>query len=105
MRFLFKFLSLLFLSVAIIAGVVDALQSVALDKIVLTSFGETWFEFHPGSLNLSQALIQRYVHPMIWDPGVQWVLLQPTIAVFLVLAFLFYILSYRRKRPEDKHLA
>jgi hypothetical protein len=32
--------------------------------------GQVWFDTHHASLNLSQAIIQRYVHPVLWDPGV-----------------------------------
>ena len=105
MRFIIRTFSLIFLAIAILAAVVDALQSVAIGRVVLSPLGATWFEFHADSLNVSQAVIQRYVHPIIWDPIIQWILLQPTLAVFLVLSFLFYILAYKRKRPEDRFMA
>ncbi|MGH6914210.1 MAG: hypothetical protein ACREH6_11185 [Geminicoccaceae bacterium] len=30
--------------------------------------GELWYALDRGSLNLVQAVIQRYVHPALWDP-------------------------------------
>jgi hypothetical protein len=33
-----------------------------------TTAGRMWFELHVGSLNLAQAIVQRYVHPGLWDP-------------------------------------
>tara|TARA_R110002126_G_scaffold258315_7_gene401272 strand:- start:850 stop:1170 length:321 start_codon:yes stop_codon:yes gene_type:complete len=105
MRFISKTLSLIFLAIAIIAAVVDALQSVAQGKLSLTPLGATWFNFHSDSLNLSQALIQRYVHPFVWDPIMQWILLQPTLIIFLVLSLIFYMISYKRKSAADRFFA
>lgn len=104
MRFIIRTFSLIFLAIAILAAVADALQSVAISRVSLSPLGAAWFNFHPDSLNVSQAIIQRYVHPIVWDPIIQWVLLQPTMAVFLVLSFLFYILAYKRNRPEDRFM-
>ena len=39
--------------------------------------GELWYRLHPGSLNLSQAVIQRYVHPSVWEPGIVTLLRWP----------------------------
>ncbi len=32
------------------------------------SAGQLWFELHVASLNLTQAIVQRYIHPGLWDP-------------------------------------
>ena len=42
--------------------------------------GEYWFEADSESLNLVQAVIQRYLHPSIWDPVLVNVLLWPVAA-------------------------
>lgn len=104
MRFIFRFISIICLAVAIIAGVVDALHSVVVGQLELTSLSETWVGFHPQSLELVTITIQTYLLKEAWDPIAQWILLQPSSAVFLVLSFLFYVLSYKRERPEDRYL-
>ena len=38
------------------------------------ALGELWFNWHRGSLNFLQAIIQRYIHPAIWEPGIVTVL-------------------------------
>lgn len=43
-----------------------------------TTLGGIWFAAHSDSLNLSQAVIQRYIHPAIWDPALQWFLTNGT---------------------------
>ena len=30
--------------------------------------GEIWFRLDNASLNLTQAIVQRYLHPFLWDP-------------------------------------
>ncbi|MGE0257047.1 MAG: hypothetical protein AB7N54_04840 [Alphaproteobacteria bacterium] len=63
--------------------------------------GELWFRVHHASLNLAQAVIQRYVDARLWDPVIVTVLLWPAFAVLgvpgLLLAWLF-----RRRRPPPK---
>ena len=105
MRFLLRFISMMFLVVAVITGVVDAIQTVAADRLNLTILGEAWYSFSPDSLNAAQAVVQRYVHPLLWDPVIQWVLLQPAAAVFLALSLVFYLLGYKRKKPAGRFAA
>ncbi len=39
--------------------------------------GEIWFTIHVGSLNLIQAITQRYIHPALWDPIIAGMLQWP----------------------------
>lgn len=103
MRFIFRFISIICLASAIIIGVIDALHSVVIGQISLAPLGETWVGFHPGSLELVTIAIQTYLLEAAWDPVTQWILHQPSSVIFLVLSFLFYMLSYRRKRPENRY--
>ena len=53
---------------------------------------ELWFKAHVGSLNLAQAITQRYLHPTLWDPVIVSVLRWPlwslagALGAFLLLA-------------------
>ncbi|WP_158047434.1 hypothetical protein [Skermanella pratensis] len=47
----------------------------------LSAAGELWYRLHPGSLNLMQAVVQRYLAPELWDPGLLTVLLWPAALV------------------------
>lgn len=42
----------------------------ALGRYEPTTIGRLWFDLHVGSLNLVQAIVQRYIHPSLWDPVV-----------------------------------
>jgi hypothetical protein len=41
------------------------------------TIGRLWFDLHVGSLNLVQAIVQRYIHPGLWDPLIVFVLRWP----------------------------
>jgi hypothetical protein len=43
--------------------------------------GELWYALDRGSLNLAQAITQRYLHPAIWDPLLVSVLQWPAWAL------------------------
>ncbi len=66
--------------------------------------GEYWFKAHSESLNLAQAIIQRYLHPSIWDPFLVNILLWPValglglIAVMFALPGILIVSLFRRRR-------
>ncbi len=97
-RFFFRFLSVVALAVAVILAVVDATRSIAASELVLTPLGTSWFAVSPESLNVAQALVQRYVFPVLWDPIIVTILTLPGFVVFLVLALLFYMIGRRPAR-------
>ena len=39
--------------------------------------GELWYALDRGSLNIAQAITQRYLHPVLWDPILQSALTWP----------------------------
>lgn len=102
MRFLLNAFSLIALIVAVISAVVDMIKSVAASEIVLTPLGADWYALSADTLNVTQEVIQRHVHPYVWDPVVQWILLQPTWAVFVVLSLVFYIMGWRKPKPAGR---
>lgn len=97
-RFLFRLLAMISLCVAVIMAVLDGARSVAASSVVLKPLGVSWFETSPDTLNLAQAIVQRYLLPVIWDPAMIWVLNQPGFAVMGVLSLLLYIAGYKRKK-------
>ena len=50
------------------------------------STGQLWFNISPDTLNLSQAVIQRYVHPSVWDPIIIWILSQSAWLVLTIIS-------------------
>jgi hypothetical protein len=60
--------------------------------------GQLWFDLHPASLNLVQAVIQRYVAPWLWDPVITTVLFFWAFAALAVPGLLLLWLCRPRHR-------
>jgi hypothetical protein len=104
MRFVLRFMSLALLVVAVIAGVVDAIQSVAAGRPEMTPLGLAWSEASPDTLELARTFVESRA-PYLWDPVIGWVLLQPAVAVLLALSLVFYLIGYRRPHPAGRFAA
>ena len=105
MRFVARVFSLIFLVFAVIAGMVDAIQSVAAGQPVLKSLIDSWSSNSPDTLILLEDAAATYLPSFVWDPGALWVLAQPAFAVFLLLSLIFYLAGYRRTRPAGRFAA
>lgn len=71
----------------------DAWQSILL--------GELWYMLDAQGLNFTQAIIQRYLFPALWDPTITTVLLWPAWADFIVPGMVFLIIFHKRKKAAD----
>jgi|SRR6516225_8751690 hypothetical protein len=60
------------------------------------ALGQLWFDLNRSSLNLVQAVVQRYIHPFLWDPIIVSILLCWAFAVLMVLGVLILALFWRR---------
>ena len=65
------------------------------------ALGQLWYNLSPSSLNLVQAVVQRYIHPFLWDPIIVTVLLWWAFAVLMVLGLLILALPDRRGRAKE----
>lgn len=98
LRKLSQLLGFASLALAVITAVLDLTRSIADTSIVIVPLGKVWFDFSPSSLNLAQALTQRYISPLLWDPVILNILLMPAWLVFLVLSALFLFLGRNRQQ-------
>jgi hypothetical protein len=64
----------------------------------MVPLGELWFKLHSNSLNASQAGIQRYVAPWLWEPVITTILLWPGWAVFGVPGVLLLWAGRKKSR-------
>ncbi|MDX3929928.1 MAG: hypothetical protein QHC90_29585 [Shinella sp.] len=96
MRFLFRFASLLALVLAVMAGTIDAIQSVSASEPVLTPLAVAWSAASPSTLAIVADTIMNRLHPYLWNPTAMWILSQPAFAVFLALALVFWMIGYKR---------
>jgi hypothetical protein len=93
-----RFLAWLFIALGLGVFAYDVWVFLNSGAVNLTALGQLWYSLHPGSLNLVQAVIERYVHPFLWDPIIISVLLTPASLVFVVIGIVLALLFRRRKR-------
>jgi len=60
------------------------------------ALGQLWYQLNRSSLNLVQAVVQRYIHPFLWDPIIVSILLSWAFLVLTVLGVLLLIVFRRR---------
>ena len=94
----------LLIAAALVALGADALASLDAGDLRLDPLGAVWFKIDVASLNLAQAVIQRYVSPWLWDPAIQWLLAQPAAAVAAVpgAALLWFFRAPASRRPRRR---
>jgi hypothetical protein len=64
------------------------------------ALGQLWFDVNRSSLNLTQAVVQRYIHPFVWDPIIVSILLCWAFPVLVVLGLAILAISGGRVRPR-----
>ena len=60
------------------------------------ALGQLWYDLNRSSLNLVQAVVQRYIHPFLWDPIIVSILLCWAVAVLMVVGLVILAVSHRR---------
>lgn len=91
------------LALAVITAVLDLTKSIADSAISIKPLGLAWLEFSPNTLNDAQAFISGYLHPIIWDPIIQKLLLAPSWVIFGVIWFVLSMITRKRhSRFETK---
>jgi len=86
------YVGLVFLGMAVAALAYELWQASASGAYRMIAAGELWFKLHGPSLNFSQAVIQRYVHPALWDPGIVTLLKWPAWSLFGAIGAVLIIL-------------
>jgi hypothetical protein len=77
----------------------DALVWIDTKRWAPIALGQLWYELSRSSLNLVQAVVQRYIHPFLWDPIIVSVLLSWAFAVLMILGVLL-LAVFRKRAPR-----
>ena len=85
-------------AVAFMAAGAEILASLEAGAYQGLAIGHLWFKIDAASLNLSQAVIQRRIHPSVWDPVIVTFLGWPAWIVFGVLGPALALLFRKRDR-------
>jgi len=96
-----RFFGWLFLVLALLAWGAELLRWMESGHYQFVALGEIWFRLDSPSLNLVQAVTQRYIHPFLWDPVIVTVLLSPG---WLPPALLSALFLYRGYRSRKRHI-
>jgi hypothetical protein len=75
--FILRLIAVVFLIFTFIAVGVEVLGLVRTGQWNGLTAGQLWMSFHAQSLDGAQSFVQRYFYPVIWEPGIAWILRQP----------------------------
>lgn len=99
--FIFRILGLWILILGFMAFVYDATKTMANNgSLTITSLSGHWASIHEKSFSFLENMISSLVHPLAWDPLVQYCLLLPAWLAFGVLGSWMYWIGRHRKKVE-----
>lgn len=108
MRMIMRLIGSLFLALMLIMIVMDGAKVLSSNELAFTPLGQIWFEIDRAlgtlTLNTLQAIVQRYVHPIVWDPIIVTVLGAPAWLICAILGVVFLFLGRTRTRERYKHI-
>ena len=98
-RFILRFLGLLFLALGFIFLVYDGTKSIADQTLYLSTVGSAWANIHQSSLSAMQPLVERLLGHWFWQGVMQrYFLDQPAFLVLAIVGGILILLG-RKKRP------
>ena len=97
-RFLFRFLGLIFLAAAFILVIYDGTKSIASNSVSLTTMQALWELINAASLAKLKPLIEPYASGLLWDPVTVSILAAPAWSLLGVFGILLLLLG-RKKKP------
>ncbi len=65
-----------------------------------SSLGASWAAVDIASLNLAQAVVQRYISPWLWDPAIQGLLAAPMWLVLAIIGVIALANDALRRRGQ-----
>ena len=111
------FLGIVFFILTLVSNYFDIISQID-NKSTVTQLGQLWFHFSPGSLQLTETIVSRYVDPcsaleilncsgFIWHPFISSILLLPAAPVLAFFSFIlitFGIKKSGRKRANNQSI-
>ncbi|WP_457581899.1 hypothetical protein [Ensifer canadensis] len=104
MCFVLRLASFVVLLAAVLAGAVDAIQSVAASELVMTSLGDDLEALGADTASWVQFAQRTDTGPTVWHTVLHWFLTQPAFALLALLALLLWMAGYK-KRPAAGRFA
>jgi len=108
MKTVLRLIGSAFLALMLIFIVMDGAKILSSSEFVFTPLGQVWFQIDQSlgtlTLNTLQAVVQRYVHPVVWDPILITVIGAPAWLICAILGGLFLYWGRTRTRERYKHI-
>jgi len=97
-RFLFRFLGLVLMTLGFLVLVYDGTKSIADQTVYITKVGPAWESVHQNSLKALEPLVERFAGTWIWNSIIQaYFLNQPAALVLAIVGGLLILLGQKRK--------
>jgi hypothetical protein len=96
MRIAARLFGLFFLLAALLVLGADLAAAGEGNDTEMMPLGALWYALDPASLNLVQAVIERYIWEPLWDPVLLAVLQWPAAPTFGLLGVLLMVLGFVR---------
>jgi hypothetical protein len=80
----------------------DLYLSLTAGRLVATPLGEIWFALSPQTLYLAEPAVSRYLHPVVWQQGIQNILVLPGVLALALLAALILVVARLIYRPTRR---
>jgi hypothetical protein len=97
-RSFLRFLAFLLLAAGFVAAVMDAARSLANSSLTLARLEGTVVRLLGERALTLQPLIERNIHPLLWDPVMTTLLLAPTSLMLLAMGLVLHWLG----RPAQR---
>jgi hypothetical protein len=100
-----RLLGIFFVVVALIVLAADLLAAANSSGNRFMPLGQLWYTLDAGSLNLVQAVIERYIWEPLWDPVLAGFLRWPAAPVFGglgIVVLLAPVMRLPQRKPRDR---
>lgn len=91
--FIVRIFAVLALLGAVMSGLIDAANSMASSKIIMSSMESVWQSLTPSSYSSFQLWVQNTLGSNVWNNGFDLILQLPAWLVLLLISFLLFFLS------------
>jgi hypothetical protein len=97
-RFVFRFLGLMVLTLGFLVLVHDGTKSIADQTVYITKVGPAWENIHHSSLNALEPVVERLAGPWTWNNVIEpYFLNQPAALVLAIVGGLLILLGQKKK--------
>jgi hypothetical protein len=97
LRFLLRLLGYLSVAAGFVGLVLDGARTIANSTLLFTPLGDTLAILLRERYALIQPMVERNIHPLLWDPTLLTLMKAPTALVAFAIGFLLLWLGARPK--------